>query len=95
MSIIEFKNVTFRYESDDEGIVLAPAVKEFSLSINEGDFMAVLGHNGSGKSTLAKLANGLLIPEQGTILVDGMDTKNEDDDIKIKQKSKLTLLSKE
>ncbi len=85
MSIIEFKNVTFRYESDDEGVVLAPAVKDFSLTINEGDFMAVLGHNGSGKSTLAKLANGLLVPEKGEILVDGMDTKNEDYDIKIKQ----------
>ena len=84
-SIIEFKNVTFRYESDDEGVVLAPAVKDFSLSINEGEFMAILGHNGSGKSTLAKLANGLLLPESGIILVDGMDTKNEDDDIKIKQ----------
>lgn len=85
MSIIEFKNVTFRYESDDEGVVLAPAVKDFSLNINEGDFMAILGHNGSGKSTLAKLSNGLLLPESGTVLVDGMDTKNEDDDIKIKQ----------
>ena len=85
MAIIEFKNVTFRYESDDEGIVLAPAVKDFSLSIGEGEFVAVLGHNGSGKSTLAKLANGLLLPESGTIFVDGMDTKNEDDDIKIKQ----------
>ena len=85
MSIIEFKNVTFRYESDEEGVVLAPAVNDFSLNINEGDFMAILGHNGSGKSTLAKLANGLLLPESGTILVDGMDTKNEDDDIKIKQ----------
>ena len=85
MSIIEFKNVTFRYESDEEGVVLAPAVKDFSLNINEGDFMAILGHNGSGKSTLAKLSNGLLLPESGTVLVDGMDTKNEDDDIKIKQ----------
>ena len=85
MSIIEFKNVTFRYESDDEGVVLAPAVKDFSLTINEGEFIAILGHNGSGKSTLAKLANGLLLPEQGTVIVDGMDTKNEDDDIKIKQ----------
>ena len=85
MSIIEFKNVTFRYDGDDEGVVLAPAVKDFSLTINEGEFMAVLGHNGSGKSTLAKLANGLLIPEKGEVLVDGMDTKNEDDDIKIKQ----------
>ncbi len=85
MSIIEFKNVTFRYESDEEGVVLAPAVKDFSLTINGGEFIAILGHNGSGKSTLAKLSNGLLIPEQGTVLVDRMDTKNEDDDIKIKQ----------
>ena len=85
MSIIEFKNITFRYESDEEGVVLAPAVKNLSLSINKGEFVAILGHNGSGKSTLAKLANGLLLPEEGTVLVDGMDTKNEEDDIKIKQ----------
>lgn len=84
-SIIEFKNVTFRYESDEENIVLPPAVKNFSLTIGEGEFVAILGHNGSGKSTLAKLSNGLLIPESGTVLVDGMDTKNEDFDIKIKQ----------
>ena len=58
MSIIEFKNVTFRYESDDEGVVLAPAVKDFSLNINEGDFMAILGHNGSGKSTLSNVLVG-------------------------------------
>lgn len=85
MAIIEFKNITFRYESDEEGVILAPAVKNLSLSINKGEFVAILGHNGSGKSTLAKLANGLLLPEEGTVLVDGMDTKNEEDDIKIKQ----------
>lgn len=85
MAIIEFKNVTFRYESDEEGVVLAPAVKDFSLSINKGEFIAILGHNGSGKSTLAKLANGLLLPESGTILVDGMDTKDEEKDIEIKK----------
>ena len=85
MAIVEFKNVTFRYDSDDEGVVLAPAVKNFSLSINEGEFMAILGHNGSGKSTVAKLANGLLIAESGDVIVDGMNTKNEEDDIKIKQ----------
>ena len=85
MSIVEFKNVTFRYDSDDEGVVLAPAVKNFSLTINEGEFMAILGHNGSGKSTVAKLANGLLIAESGDVTVLGMNTKNEDDDIKIKQ----------
>lgn len=85
MTIIEFKNVTFRYEGDEEGVVLPPAVKDFSLSIGEGEFVAILGHNGSGKSTLAKLANGLLLPESGDVLVSGMNTKNEDDDIKIKQ----------
>lgn len=84
-SIIEFKNVTFRYEGDEENVVLPPAIKNFSLTIGEGEFVAVLGHNGSGKSTLARLANGLLIPESGTVLVNGMDTKNEDNDILIKQ----------
>ena len=83
-TIIEFQNVTFRYEGD-EGAVLPPAVKDFSLKIGSGEFVAVLGHNGSGKSTLAKLANGLLLPESGDVIVDGMNTKNEDDDIKIKQ----------
>lgn len=85
MAIIEFQNVTFRYESEDEGVVLAPAVKDLSLSINEGEFIAILGHNGSGKSTIAKLSNGLLIPESGDVIVNGMNTKNEDDDINIKQ----------
>ncbi len=85
MAIIEFKNVTFRYESDEEGIVLPPAVKDFSLVINEGEFIAILGHNGSGKSTLAKLSNGLILPESGDVIVNGMNTKNEDDDIAIKQ----------
>ncbi len=85
MGIIDFKNITFRYESDEDGVVLPPAVKDFSLTINEGEFMAILGHNGSGKSTLAKLSNGLIIPENGSVIVDGMDTKNEDNDIKIKQ----------
>lgn len=85
MAIIKFENVTFRYESDEEGVVLAPAVKDFSLSIDKGEFVAILGHNGSGKSTLAKLANGLLLPEKGRVLIDGMDTINEEDDIKIKQ----------
>lgn len=84
-SIIEFNNVTFRYESDEEGVTLPPAVSDFSLKIYEGEFVAVLGHNGSGKSTLAKLANGLLLPESGTVTVAGMDTKDEEKDIEIKQ----------
>ena len=83
--IIEFDNVTFRYQSDTEGEVLEAAVKNLSLKIYEGEFVAVLGHNGSGKSTLAKLANGLLLPESGKVLVDSMNTACEQDDIKIKQ----------
>ena len=78
MSIIEFKNITFRYESDEEGVVLAPAVKNLSLSINEGEFVAILGHNGSGKSTLAKHINALLLPTDGEIWVAGMNTKDEE-----------------
>ncbi len=85
MAIIEFKNVTFRYEGDEEGVVLPPAVKDFSLTINEGEFIAILGHNGSGKSTLAKLSNGLVLPESGDVFVNGMNTKLEEDDIAIKQ----------
>lgn len=84
-TLIEFKNVTFRYEGDEEDITLPPAVENFSLKIGSGEFVAVLGHNGSGKSTLAKLANGLLLPESGEVLVDGMSTANEDNDIAVKQ----------
>lgn len=83
--IIEFKNVTYRYESDDEGVTLPLAVSGLSLNIYDGEFVAILGHNGSGKSTVAKLSNGLIIPESGDVIVDGMNTKDEDDEIKIKQ----------
>jgi energy-coupling factor transport system ATP-binding protein len=78
MAIIKFENVTFRYESDDEGVVLAPAVKDFSLTINEGEFMAILGHNGSGKSTFAKHLNAILQPSDGCIWIDGVSTSDEE-----------------
>lgn len=83
-TILKFQNVTFRYEGD-EGTVLPPAVENLSLEIKKGEFVAFLGHNGSGKSTVAKLANGLVVPESGDVYVLDMNTKNEDDDIKIKQ----------
>lgn len=84
-TLIEFENVTFRYESDDEGVMLPPAVENLSFKINQGEFVAILGHNGSGKSTVAKLSNGLLIPESGKVIVDGIDTKSEEDEIAVKQ----------
>ena len=82
-TILKFDNVTFRYEGDDT--VLPPAVENLSLEIKKGEFVAVLGHNGSGKSTVAKLSNGLIVPESGDVYVLGMNTKNENDDLKIKQ----------
>ena len=82
-TILKFDNVTFRYESDDT--TLPPAVENLSLEIKQGEFVAVLGHNGSGKSTLAKLSNGLVTPESGNVYVLGMNTKDEENDLKIKQ----------
>ena len=58
---------------------------DVSLDIKQGDFIAILGHNGSGKSTLAKHMNAILCPTEGTVFVDGMDTKNEDDVWNIRQ----------
>lgn len=88
MSIIKAKNVTFEYiRRDDEGEVegITTAVDNVSLDIKQGDFIAILGHNGSGKSTLAKHMNAILYPTEGTLLVDGMDTKEDKDIWNIRQ----------
>ena len=78
-NIIEFKNVSYTYEPDEEGAELpSPALKDISLSIKKGEFVAVLGHNGSGKSTLAKLTNAILVPTEGQVVVDGIDTSDEE-----------------
>ena len=75
-NIIEFNNVSFAYDSE---IPNAPAVvKNVSLSVKRGSFVAVLGHNGSGKSTLAKLCNAILVPQMGRVLINGMDTADEE-----------------
>ena len=74
-NIISFKNVSFTYESEEKTHI--PAVKDITLNIRKGEFVAVLGHNGSGKSTLAKLTNAILIPEKGSVLINGLDTSDE------------------
>lgn len=83
--IIEFQNVSFRYDSEEEGVQLPLVAQNLNLQIHEGEFVAILGHNGSGKSTLAKLTNAILLPTDGKVLVDGMDTSDEDLKIKIRQ----------
>lgn len=84
-NIIEFENVSFRYEADEEGQVLPLAVKNISLGIEEGSFVAVLGHNGSGKSTFAKLTNAINIPESGKVTVNGLDTADENNTDEIRR----------
>lgn len=76
---IEIKNAVFSYVNDYENPPVKNTVlKGVSLDISRGDFVAVLGHNGSGKSTLAKLLNAINLPESGDILIDGMNTKDEE-----------------
>lgn len=83
-NIISFDQVNFHYDGDP-GQVLPDVVKNVTLSIEKGSFVAVLGHNGSGKSTLAKLCNGILLPTQGMVTVNGMDTLDEDYKYDIRQ----------
>ena len=84
---IEFKNVTYTYEPEEQGEAKPPpALCDIDLTVERGEFIAVLGHNGSGKSTLAKLTNAILVPESGTVTVDGIDTSDEDKLIDIRRK---------
>ena len=79
MNFIEFQNVTFGYSDDGETQKIEENVIEnMNLKIEKGDFVAVLGHNGCGKSTLAKLCNAILIPQSGKVLIDGIDTDDEE-----------------
>jgi len=70
--MIELHNVTHHYEG-----AARPALDGVSLTVKEGEMLAIVGHNGSGKSTLAKHLNGLLLPSSGKVLVDGMDTADD------------------
>ena len=77
--MIKCEKLSFKYTTDEEnGVVEKYAIKDIDLTVKKGEFLVVLGHNGSGKSTVAKHMNALLIPSSGTIYVDGLDTKNEE-----------------
>lgn len=88
-AIIKLENVFFSYESEEDALQnpleQKASLRDITLEIERGSFVAVLGHNGSGKSTLAKLLNGFNHPQQGCVLVNGMDTKEEALQIKIRR----------
>ena len=73
--MIDVKNISFKYNNENKelGVVL----DNINFKVDEGEFVAVLGHNGSGKSTLAKHLNAILLPNSGDVEIDGMDTKDE------------------
>lgn len=82
--IIQIENIKFAYQAGED----TPPVPLFcglSASIEKGSFVAVLGHNGSGKSTLARMLNGMLLPDAGRVLVAGMDTANEAQQLQIRK----------
>lgn len=82
--MIRFENVTYKYSTGGEEKELV-AVSNINLSVKKGEYLVILGHNGSGKSTLAKLMNGLLLPTEGNVYVNGMNTKDEDKIWKIRE----------
>ncbi len=71
MSLIELENVSYSYDK------VNIAVKNVSLKVNEGEYIAIIGHNGSGKSTLAKIMNGLVVPDKGEVKVDELNVKDK------------------
>ena len=80
MSIVETKKLAYEYiRRDAEGNVegITRAVDDVTINIHQGEFVAILGANGSGKSTLAKHLNAIFYPTEGSVFVDGKDTKDE------------------
>ncbi len=79
MKAIEIENLTYRYsESAEDGSIRKQrALSDVSFSVEEGQFVCLVGHNGSGKSTLAKLLNGLILPESGEVRIFGLSTKEK------------------
>ncbi len=88
MGIVQTKNLVhefFRRDEDDNVEGITTALDHVDLNVEEGQFIAVLGHNGSGKSTLAKHINALLVPTEGTVWVDGLDVSLEENTIPVRK----------
>ena len=85
---IKVENLSYSYEND--GVPSEPALRDISLEIREGEYVAVLGHNGSGKSTFAKLLNMILTTDKGKIIIDGTEitssSMTDDDMFEVRRK---------
>lgn len=87
MPILNIKNLIHKYMTydDSEKNQEIRAIDDVSFSVEKGEFIAILGRNGSGKSSLAKHINGLLLPTEGAVYVKGMDTRNQEEILQIRQ----------
>lgn len=88
MSFLYARNITFSYINDfdeNESAKKTTVFRNLNFSVEKGEFVAVLGHNGSGKSTLVKCFNGINIPEEGDVIVNGYNTKDEEHLLDIRQ----------
>ncbi len=80
MAILTLENVSFSYDKRTR------AIKNVSISVEKGEYIAIIGHNGSGKSTLSKLFNGLCVPDEGEVTVDGFSSRNKKDLFEIRKR---------
>lgn len=86
--MIKCTNVSFKYIKDSEGVKEEKyAVKSVNLRVKKGEFLVILGHNGSGKSTMAKHMNALVVPTEGTVIVDGLNTSEPENVWNIRSKA--------
>ncbi|GAA0225619.1 energy-coupling factor transporter ATPase [Metaclostridioides mangenotii] len=74
-NIVKVNDISFEYITEESRV---KAIDNLSLDVKEGEFVAIIGHNGSGKSTLSKNLNAILLPTEGNILIDGIDTRSEE-----------------
>ena len=89
MAFIDVRDVRFSY--DLEAGVGQEVLHGVSLQIEQGEFVALLGHNGCGKSTMAKLLNGMLTPSAGQVVVDGLDAGKEENQLEVRRRVGLVL----
>ncbi|MBE3560651.1 MAG: energy-coupling factor transporter ATPase [Ktedonobacteraceae bacterium] len=74
--LLDIQSVSYCYPTRRELRSAQPAVRDVTLQVRRGEYLALLGHNGSGKSTLSRLCNALLVPDSGHVLVNGIDTRD-------------------